>query len=214
MKKKIKLIYQKIKFKVIDSTIKLNSSIPMNLKLGKYTVIEKSVDIHKQLEYIGDGTYICQGTYIYHCEKIGKYCSIARDVGIGIGSHPTDWTYTSPLFYNKSRGLVEKSTYDYIKKDKKVVIGNDVWIGAKALILNGVNVGNGAIIAAGSVVTKDIEPYAIVAGVPAKVIKYRFDNFIIDQLRENDISNLEIDIIKSDIHNIQNVESFIEKNIY
>lgn len=211
IKKTIRFLYQKIKLKITNKDSIIKSSIPIKLKLGRYVIIENSVDIHSSLSYIGDGTYIGKNSYIYHCGKIGKYCSIARDVGIGVGNHPIDFVYTTPLFYKKERKLVKKSTYDYTNNDDKVIIGNDVWIGTKAIILNGVKIGDGAIIGAGAVVTKDVEPYAIVAGVPAKTIKYRFNNDLINKLTNDNISNLDIDIVYKNIDSINNIELFINK---
>lgn len=120
---------------------------------------------------------------------IGKYCSIADYAVIGVGDHTTTTLSTSPFQYmpNCIEGLgnivVPKS--NLIKREiKETYIGNDVWIGYRAFIKMGVNIGDGAIIGAGAVVTKDVEPYAIVGGVPAKLIKYRFDENIRKQLLE------------------------------
>lgn len=123
---------------------------------------------------IGNYTYIGHNSRFQNT-KIGNYCSVASDVICGLGNHPIDFFSTSPLFYRMKNTFnvkivdkdLEFSEYSYIN------IGNDVWIGTRAIILDGVNIGNGAVIAAGAVVTKDVPPYAIVGGVPAKIIKYR-----------------------------------------
>lgn len=131
---------------------------------------------------IGSYTYIGQGSIINQC-KIGKYCSIAMNAKIGMGRHPTDYISTSPLFYtpnNPFKVILVKDTV--FKECYYTMIGSDVWIGVDAIIKDGLDIGHGAIIAAGSVVTKNIPPYAIVGGVPAKVIKYRYDKQIIDEL--------------------------------
>lgn len=123
---------------------------------------------------IGNYTYIGRNSLIQH-SNIGNYCSIANEVMCGLGRHPLNLLSTSPLFYKRNNPLKIK----IIKKDSEfkeyltINIGNDVWIGARAIILDGINIGNGAVIAAGAIVTKDIPAYAIVAGVPAKIIKYR-----------------------------------------
>jgi len=107
---------------------------------------------------------------------IGKFCSIANGVLIGLGNHPIDNFSTSPLFYRKRNTL----SISLVKNDlnfeeyKPISIGNDVWIGTRSIILDGVIIGNGAIIAANSVVTKDVPPYVVIGGIPAKIIKYRF----------------------------------------
>jgi acetyltransferase-like isoleucine patch superfamily enzyme len=112
--------------------------------------------------------------------KIGKFCSIAPYVTIFLGGeHRNEWVSTYPF-----NALLE--SYKYIKGHPKskgdVIIGNDVWIGRKAVILSGVKIGDGAIIGASSLVSKDVEPYSIVGGNPAKLIRYRFKKEIIDEL--------------------------------
>ena len=124
---------------------------------------------------------------------IGRYCSIARSVNIGQFDHPKDWLSTNPFQYQRSfrintgKRFPHKDHYDsdtplphmQTKANAAVrastKIGNDVWIGHAAILIAGVTIGDGAIVAAGAVVTKDVPPYASVGGVPAKVIKYRFD---------------------------------------
>jgi chloramphenicol O-acetyltransferase type B len=108
--------------------------------------------------------------------NIGAFCSIGMNVLLGgLGKHPTDLISTHPVFYsNKNQiklQLTETSLLDELPLTR---IGNDVWIGAGSIVLDGVTIGDGAIIAAGAVVNKDVPPYAIVGGVPAKFIKYRF----------------------------------------
>lgn len=104
---------------------------------------------------------------------IGKFCSIGPNFCCGLGIHPTNGISTSPVFY---QGVIDEH--------KKSVIGNDVFIGANVTVLDGVTIGDGAVIGAGAVVVHDIPPYAIAVGVPAKVVKYRFDKETIDQLLE------------------------------
>jgi len=111
---------------------------------------------------------------------IGKYCSIAANVTIMLGgNHRYDWITTYPF-------SVIWPAYSYIKGHPKskgfVVIGNDVWIGRNAMIMSGVHIGDGAVVGAGSIITKDVPPYAIVAGNPAKVVRYRFNEDQIERL--------------------------------
>jgi virginiamycin A acetyltransferase len=118
------------------------------------------------------------------CTKliIGRFCSIASDVTILLGGeHRTDWVCTYPFneLFDDAR---EFQGHPHTKGDVK--IGNDVWIGYGALILSGVSIGNGAVIAARSVVTKNVAPYSIVAGNPARHIRFRFPEHIINALQE------------------------------
>lgn len=139
---------------------------------------------------IGYGSYIGHDAKISGC--IGKYTSIAPHVAVVSGTHPTSvFASTHPVFYSDQNcvGLhygdkVKFSEFRYADYEKRmaVMIGNDVWIGYRAVLLAGVTVGDGAIVAAGAVVTKDVPPYTIVGGVPAKVIRKRFSDEMIDQL--------------------------------
>jgi chloramphenicol O-acetyltransferase type B len=132
---------------------------------------------------IGNYSYIGRKSIVQNT-TIGGYCSIANDVCIGLGAHPKDFFSTSPLFYRVKNTFKINLIDCDLSFDEfiPIIIGNDVWIGARAMIMDGVTVGDGAIVAANAVVTKDVPPYAIVAGVPAKVISYRFEQKKISSL--------------------------------
>ena len=125
----------------------------------------------------------------YDCKLIncilGDFCSIADDVVIGGAEHPISWVSTSPVFYAGRDSVKKKFCNRERPKEPITVIGNDVWIGERALIKAGVKIGDGAVIGMGSIVTKDIESYEIVAGNPAKKIKRRFDDDTCRQMLES-----------------------------
>lgn len=151
--------------------------------------------------FIDSYSYIGKNGIIQNA-SIGKFCSIANDVCIGLGKHPIDNFSTSPIFYRLDNPLkiklVEKN-YGF-KEYIPIHIGNDVWIGARAIVLDGVTIGNGAVIAANSVVTKDVPAYAIVGGVPAKIIKYRFPEEKINKLIDSKWWELNLNEIKEKIN--------------
>ncbi|MGH0257607.1 MULTISPECIES: CatB-related O-acetyltransferase [Sinorhizobium] len=112
--------------------------------------------------------------------QIGRFCSIASRVIIGPSEHPSEWISSHPFQFGRSRKFSfwpESSEFNYnpLAVKKAPVIGNDVWLGDGAVIMRGITIGDGAIVAAGAVVTKDVPPYAVVGGVPASIIRMRFD---------------------------------------
>lgn len=185
--------YNKLRFKnaIIDSGCAINgfSKVEPYSHILSKTIINNS--IINSYSYIGRNSIIQNTT-------IGKFCSIANDVFIGLGKHPLDFFSTAPIFYRKINPLkleLVDANLDFDEYEK-IVIGCDVWIGARAIIMDGVSIGHGAIVAANSVVTKNVPPYAIVGGVPAKILKYRFNEKKIEVLLnskwwENDIIDIK-----------------------
>ena len=143
--------------------------ISADVKLEERVRLYESVYVGHKCK-IGKYSYVNPYTFIDDDVEIGRYCSISRNVLIGLGAHRLDGITTHPIGYSKAWN-------PYIIKEsdnhKKTIIGNDVWIGAGAIILGGVTIGNGAVIGAGAIVTKSVSDYAIVAGTPARVIKQR-----------------------------------------
>lgn len=134
---------------------------------------------------MGDCTYVGPRSRLTHV-RVGKFTCIAPDVIIGLGNHPShSFVSSHPAFFSPNCqagfSFVDRA---YFKEYEISTIGHDVWIGARAIVLDGVEIGNGAIVGAGAVVTKDVPPYAIVAGVPARVLRYRFEESEIEQLQQ------------------------------
>ncbi len=139
--------------------------------------------------FIGYGSYLGENANLQRC-YIGRYSSIGPFVQNIVGKHPTDFVSTHPAFFSLRKQVgftyVCDQKYDEFEELKydgyATKIGNDVWIGAGAALLEGISIGDGAVIGAGALVTKDVPPYALVGGVPAKVLRYRFKEEEIDFL--------------------------------
>ena len=182
---------------------KIRSRLGVQFEIGKYKVggevkLEPPCEI-SQAAYlrgaftIGAFSTISPTDGVGHSlynVSIGRYCSIAAGVSISPHEHPVDWFTTNAISYDALFGWAEKfmgRPFPRAKRysnERSVTIGNDVWIGQGAFIKGGVNIGDGAVVAAHAVVVKDVPPYAIVGGVPAKVIRYRFDEATIKELLE------------------------------
>jgi chloramphenicol O-acetyltransferase type B len=149
----------------------------------------------------------------YDCEiinaDIGSFCSIANRVTIGGANHPIDWISTSPVFY-LGRDSVKKKFYNHQRPlDKRTIIGNDVWIGNNVVIKQGVNIGTGSVIGMGSIVTKNVEPYSIVVGNPARHIRNRFSSELVQKILASEWWNLEEVQLKKVGKYAKNPEEFI-----
>ena len=206
-------IYLRIhsKYKKIFTESKILSLLPLEIEkiIQKGTVIETGLNCTSALRFIGRHTYIGKNVSIMSCESIGAFCSISADVKIGLMSHPQNYLGTSPVFYSKRRRWINENTYDE-SEGKSVRIGNDVLISASALIKNGITIADGAIIGAGSYVNEDVPAYAIVAGSPAKIIKFRFEPDIIEKLLASKWWEKSDEEIKR-IGNFQNPDKFLSE---
>lgn len=174
-----------------------------NIEIGDYTIYNDFVHDPRDFE---------RSNVLYHYPvngdrlKIGKFCSVACGAKFlftsGNHSLRSLSTYTFPIFFEEW-GLDAKDICSAWDNKGDIVIGNDVWIGYEALILSGVTVGDGAIIGSRAVVTKDVPPYTIVGGVPAKPIRRRFDGAVIERLEKLRWWDWDIETIRRSIPAIQ-----------
>jgi len=185
---------------VVNSELGSMATIGDNGRVGDSVLAEHVAIQRNAMVYFsefGRYTYTGKNFTSWHC-KIGAFCSISWNVSIGGANHDYSRVTTHSFLYNKDFGLLDtEPIYDRFEDD--CIIGNDVWIGCNACICRGVRVGNGAVIGAGAVVTHDVEPYTIVAGVPAKVIKKRFSDDIIEILQKCNWWDLPAEVIKSNV---------------
>ena len=160
---------------------------------------------------IGRGTYIAQNAHI-SMAKIGKFCSIGPNLICGWGIHPIDGISTAPCFYStrKQNGMTFSSE-DKVDERKQIIIGNDVFIGMNVSVLDGVTIGDGAVIGAGAVVNKDIPPYAVAVGVPARVVKYRFAPDIVEKMQKIKWWDWSDDELKNVEKMFFDVEKFVKE---
>lgn len=164
----------------------------------------------------GYGSFVGFGCEFSNC-KIGRFCSLGSNIRVVSATHPTKgFISTHPAFFS------DNYWFHYVKESKfkehlingdgyECTIGNDVWIGDNVLVLGGTRIGDGAIIAMGSVVLHDVPPYTIVAGVPAKEIRKRFDQDKIETLLKIQWWNKPSDWIESNAEAYEDVEGFIRK---
>lgn len=202
-----------------------------NILLNKGTLIKRSVLGGKNIVgsnnsivncQIGFGAYLGSNNFL-ESVKIGKYCSIASELKIILGSHPVkDNVSTHPAFFLKKHDSFNKIQLSYVKENKyddrnlvddkwNAVIGNDVWIGSDVKIFQGVTIGDGAVIGTGALVIKNIEPYTIVGGVPAKTIRKRFSEENIDYLMQLKWWDKDEKWIKEYAEYFENIEILKEK---
>lgn len=177
--------------------------------IGQYTKVNVPFFLHNVT--IGDYSVLAYNAHAANV-SIGKFCSIGPNFCCGLGLHPTSGISSSAMFYSTSKlnGMTMTDSNKYVE-NKQTFIGNDVFIGANTTVVDGVKIGDGAVIGAGAVVTKDIPPYAVAVGVPAKVVKYRFDEDTIKALLEKQWWNGTEEDLKKIERNFWDVEGFLKR---
>lgn len=131
------------------------------------------------------GAFSYTGSALNFGIKVGRYSSIAHSVTVMVAEHFPHWISTSPVFYENDYNSLNAADITHnMRQERKINIGSDVWIGANVTLKPIITIGDGAIVASNSVVTKDVPPFAIVGGIPAKIIRYRFSEDLIDKIKK------------------------------
>lgn len=199
MNNKIKKTIRKIKHIFYKQKI-INNEIITRILFFKFKKNRRIILLNPDLKYCGKHSYYADNLVVVNKEetKIGSFVSIGKNVQLGHGEHPLNFLSTSPYFYYDELGfkLPNMPTHNEYWRYNGITIENDVWIGDNVFIKNGITVGTGAVIGAGSVVTKNVPEYSIVAGNPAKIIRYRFDEKTINILLESKWWLWDDDLIK------------------
>lgn len=167
-------------FQLIANLFKRNIAVSAFVYAGSQ--IAKTAKIHRNCKIrnsnVGAHSYVAANSWLTNAD-VGRFCSIGNGVTIGLATHTMTNASTSPIFSLRKNATgvawVGQDLAENTDDIARTTIADDAWIGTNALIMSGVSIGTGAAVGAGAVVTKDVPPYAIVAGVPAKIIKYRFD---------------------------------------
>ena len=200
---------KKIRVEHPDCTI-LSSNF-LNVSLGNYVSVLERVRLF-QVD-LGNYSYISNDSCLVNV-RVGSFCSIGANVQIGLAPHPSRvFISTYPAFYsdqNMGCPLSFRNNKIYDDSIPKTRIASDVWMGSNIIIPGGINIGTGAIIAAGSVVVKDVPPYAVVGGNPAKLIRYRFTEQNIQMLLTSEWWHWPIEKIIKNVDGFSDIKKFKE----
>ena len=212
----------KFVFQLIGNLFKRNISLTACVYAG--SKVAPTAYVHRgckvRTSAIGAHSYVAAHSWVTNTD-VGRFCSIGNNVMTGLASHTLDHASTSPIFslrHNATRrAWVEQDIAENIDDIPRSVICDDAWIGSNAMLMSGITIGVGAVVGAGAVVTKDVPPYAIVAGVPARIIKYRFDEDVRQQLLASRWWEQPDEILKQHIKLFQqpligaNIDDFVKK---
>ena len=197
------------RFRYPGITVWPGATIGGDVQFGVHVVLCHHAMIHGV--EIGSHAYVGTQSQVQYA-TIGSFVSIGPEVRIGLGSHPVHMVSTYPSFYaSHASAAMPLSRHTTVKEYARIMIGSDVWVGSRAMIVDGVEVGHGAVIAAGAVVTKNVAPYAIAGGVPARVIRYRFAPEVIADLLAIAWWNWSENLIRERADDFADVSRFIEK---
>ena len=192
-----------------------NPAVSLFSKIDNLSCISRKAKVYGRVQVsnstMDDYSYVGRDARIIYSD-IGKFCSIAGEAKVGMGTHTLDKISTSPVF-TESNNATKHRWVDYSTENpyRRVKVGNDVWIGTRAMIMGGVTIGDGAVVGAGAIVTRDVPPYAVVVGVPARVIKYRFSQEQINMLLDHPWWSLPEKKLKERIRLFQDSNNIEEK---
>jgi acetyltransferase-like isoleucine patch superfamily enzyme len=188
----------------------LVKSVKSNVRFADHTNV--AVPFYLNNVSLGEYSYVARNCSITNT-AIGRFCSIGPNFSCGLGIHPVKGISTAPMFYSTAKqNGVTLAEDNKIDEFRQTTIGNDVFIGANVTVLDGVSIENGAVIGAGAVVTKNIPPYAIAVGVPAKVVNYRFSKAQICELQKLEWWNFHRERLQEIEKNFFEIDKFLDLN--
>jgi phosphonate metabolism protein (transferase hexapeptide repeat family) len=177
--------------------------------LGRYTEVAAGAKLEETV--LGDYSYVMERSDIIYAQ-IGKFVNIASDVRINPGNHPVEWVSQHHFLYRMTRydlaGHDDESFFAW-RRLQKVVVGHDVWIGHRTIVLPGITIGNGAVVGAGTVVTRDVPPYTVVAGVPGRRIRSRFPEAVWRRLEQTAWWDWEHQVLAERLDDFRDVRYFL-----
>ena len=201
-------VYWQIMNQVRDTRVE-GMGVSPRARIGRRAIVRRGSEVGADV-VLGDFSYISGPRSYVEAARIGKFCSIARQVVIGPGNHDLSGVTTHPFPVSPDCGGLATSAKQETQKAPPI-IGNDVWIGMNAIVMRGVTIGDGAVVAANSVVTRDVEPYTIVGGVPARLLKRRFPPEIAESLQRSQWWDWPDRMLAERLEEFRAPESFAQK---
>jgi phosphonate metabolism protein (transferase hexapeptide repeat family) len=180
-------------------------------ELGAWTEVRRHARLNESA--IGDYTYLMERVQLDYA-TVGKFGNVAADARLGPTNHPIDrpsahhFTYRAAMY---DLGTDDESIFEW-RADQSVEIGHDVWIGHGAIVLPGVTVGNGAVVGAGAVVADDVDPYTVVAGVPAEPVRRRFPEDVAARVEATEWWDWDHDTLRERLDSFRDLETFLDRH--